>query len=43
MGNEYDENNYIYNVYIIMKPFTLHYLYTKYENIKKTNVIFFLS
>lgn len=41
MGNEYDENNYIYNVYIIMKPFTLHCLYTKYENIKENKCDFF--
>lgn len=41
MGNEYDENNYIYNVYIIMKPFTLHCLYIKYENIKENKCVFF--
>lgn len=42
MGNEYDENNYKY-VYIIMKPFILHCLYTKYENIKENKCDFFLS
>lgn len=41
MGNEYDKNNYIYNVYIIMKPFTLQCLYTKYENIKENKCVIF--
>lgn len=30
----------IYNVYIIMKPFTLHCLYTKYKNIKENKCYF---